>query len=182
MQFISDLSDEHIDFLEPTDRLFPSAQVLTKPIYDEIQDFHSKTLLYTIPMLLACDKALKRFEDLVDIVDRCGYDGAPLHLKIKAYHADVANGVREKSSLKQSDIKELLMPRDWYLKSIDPDGKRPFVEVKLQIVKRAHQYFDSGSPQEVQQAQGHRRPSQSTYHQGDCQGEEEGYVQDRLRR
>ena len=34
------------------------------------------------------------------------------------------------------------MPRDWYLKSIDPDGKRPFGEVKLQIVKRAHQYFD----------------------------------------
>ena len=34
------------------------------------------------------------------------------------------------------------MPRDWYLKSIDPDGKRPFGEVKLQIVKRAHQYHD----------------------------------------
>ena len=98
--------------------------------------------VYTIPMLWVCDKALKRFEDLVDIVDRCEYEGAPLHLKIKAYHADVANGVREKSSLKQSDIKELLMPRDWYLKSIDPDGKRPFGEVKLQIVKRAHQYFD----------------------------------------
>ena len=26
------------------------------------------------------------------------------------------------------------MPLDWYLKSIDPDGKRPFGEVKLQIV------------------------------------------------
>ena len=34
------------------------------------------------------------------------------------------------------------MPRDWYLKSIDPDGKRPFGEVKLQDVKRAHQYYD----------------------------------------
>ena len=34
------------------------------------------------------------------------------------------------------------MPRDWYLKSIDPDGKRPFGEVKLEIVKRAHQYHD----------------------------------------
>ena len=88
-------------------------------------------------MVWVCDKALKRFEDLVDVVDRCGYDGTPLHLMIKACHADVANGVREKSSLKQSDIKELLMPRDWYLKSIDPDGKRPFGEVKLQVVKRA---------------------------------------------
>ena len=34
------------------------------------------------------------------------------------------------------------MPRDWYLKSIDPDGKRPLGEVKLQVVKRAHQYYD----------------------------------------
>ena len=53
----------------------------------------------------------KWFEDLVDIVDRCGYEGAPLHLKIKAYHADVAIGVREKSGLKQSHLTELLMPR-----------------------------------------------------------------------
>ena len=111
------------------------------PIYDEMQDFHSKTLLYTIPMACRCDQALKRFEDLVDIVDRCGVDGAPLHLKIKAYHADVAIGVREKSGLKQSHITELLMPRDWYLKSIDPEGKRPFAEVKKQIAKRAHQYY-----------------------------------------
>ena len=111
MQFISDLSDEHFDFLAPWDGLFPSEQELTKPIYDEIQDFYPNTLLYTIPMLLACDKAVKRFEDLVDIVDLCGYKGAPLHLKIKAYHADFSNSVREKSTLEQSDIKELLMPR-----------------------------------------------------------------------
>ena len=33
------------------------------------------------------------------------------------------------------------MPRDWYLKSIDPEGKRPFAEVKKKIAKRAHQYY-----------------------------------------
>ena len=27
----------------------------------------------------------KWFADLVDTVDRCGYEGAPLHLKLKAY-------------------------------------------------------------------------------------------------
>ena len=78
MQFITDLGDEHVDFLESTRGLFPSKQVLCKPIYDEMQDFHSKTLLYTIPM------SDKWFEDLVDIVDRCVYEGAPLHLKLKA--------------------------------------------------------------------------------------------------
>ena len=66
-----------------------------------MQDFHSKTLLYTIPMAWDLKESDKRFEDLVDIVDRCGYDGAPLHLKIKAYHADVATGVSEKTTLKQ---------------------------------------------------------------------------------
>ena len=106
-----------------------------------MQEFHSKTLLYTIPIAWDNPQSDKRFEDLVAIVDRCGYEGAPLHLKIKAYHADVAIGVREKSGLKQSHITELLMPRDWYLKSIDPEGKRPFAEVKKKIAKRAHQYY-----------------------------------------
>ena len=32
------------------------------------------------------------------------------------------------------------MPRDWYLKSIDPEGKRPLAEVKKKIEKRALQY------------------------------------------
>ena len=139
MQFISDLSKEHIDFLEPSEGLFPSEQERTKPIYDEMQEFHPNTLLKTIPMAWGCDRALKRFEDLVDIVDRSGVDGAPLHLKIKAYHPDVASGVRQKTALKQPGITELLMPRGWYLKSIDPDGKRPFGEVKHLVVKRAHQ-------------------------------------------
>ena len=94
-----------------------------------MQEFHPNTLLYTIPMSVGCDRALKQFEDLVDILDSCGVDGAPLHLKIKAYHVDVANGGRKKTSLKQQDIAELLMPRNWYLKHIDAEGKQPFDEV-----------------------------------------------------
>ena len=81
-------------------------------------------------------EADKWFEDLVDTVDSCGYEGAPLHLKLKAYHADVASGVLEKSCLQRKHVTELLMPRDWYLKSIDPEGKRPLAEVKKKIEKR----------------------------------------------
>ena len=124
--------------------MFPSEQVLTKAIYDEMQEFHPNTLLYTIPMAWGCERALKRFKDLVDIVDSCGVDGAPspLHLKIKAYHADVANGDRQKTLLKEPDVAELLMPRDWYLKNIDQEGKQPFGEVKALVVMLAHQYYD----------------------------------------
>jgi hypothetical protein len=55
-------------------------------------------------------------------------DGAAVNLKIKAYHADVARGDREKSKLKQCKLVELLMPLQWYLKHLDPDGTKPFGE------------------------------------------------------
>ena len=70
MQFISDLSKENYDFLKPTQGLCPSQQVLTKPIYDQMQEFHLKTLLCLIPMSVLFNRALKRFEELGDIVNR----------------------------------------------------------------------------------------------------------------
>ena len=88
-----------------------SQQELTKHIYDLMQEFHSKTLLYTISMSVGCDRASKRFEDLVDVVDRCDLDGTPLHLKIKAYHAEVARGDRQNTQLKQSEIVDLMIQR-----------------------------------------------------------------------
>ena len=115
MQFIADLSDEHFDFLEPTGGLFPSQQVLTKAVYDDMQDFHCKTLLCSCIMAWRPkndDKTPQIFEDLVQALDHSGCDGAPLHLKIKAYHADVAKGLKKKSALKISNVMELLMPRD----------------------------------------------------------------------
>ena len=62
MQFISDLSKEHFDFLKPTEGRFPSKGVLTKHIYDSLQDVHPKTLLCTLSMFVIGDKALARFE------------------------------------------------------------------------------------------------------------------------
>ena len=113
MQFIADLSKEHFDILKPTDGRFPSKAILTKHIYDRMQAVHPKTLLYTLPMSTIGERSLEKFEDsdLVDYADRSGVDGAAVHLKIKAYHADVARGDREKSKLKQCELIELLMPR-----------------------------------------------------------------------
>jgi hypothetical protein len=67
-----------------------------------MQSVHPKTLLCTLPMSTVGDRSLERFEDMVDFVDRSGVDGAAVHLKIKAYHADVARGDQEKTKLKQS--------------------------------------------------------------------------------
>ena len=100
MQFIADLSKEHFDFLKPTDGRFPSKAILTKHIYDRMQAFHPKTLIYTLPMSTIGERSLEKFEDLVDYADLSGVDGAAVHLKNKAYHADVARGGWEKSKLK----------------------------------------------------------------------------------
>ena len=129
-------------FFSPwSEGFFPSQQELTKHVCDRLQEFDSKTLLCSIPMSVGCDWALKRFEELVDDVDRCRVDGAPLHLKIKAYHVDIARGDRQKTQLMQSEIGELLVPQQWSLKHIDPEGKLPFSEVKQLVVQRAYQYY-----------------------------------------
>jgi hypothetical protein len=77
---------------------------------------------------------------MVDFVARSGVDGAAVHLKTKAYHSDVARGDQEKSKLKQSDLVELLMPRQWYLKHLDSDGTKTFREVKEVVARHAYQY------------------------------------------
>ncbi len=108
-----------------------------------IQFDDQKTLLCTLPMSINGDKTLDRFKHLVDFVDRSGVEGAPTHhLKIKVYHADVARGDREKSKLKQCKLAKLLMPRQWYLKHLDPEGTKSFRELKQEVARRVHQYND----------------------------------------
>jgi hypothetical protein len=51
--------------------------------------------------------------------------GAPLHLKIKAMHDVVPEKRGAKSNVFLMDeIAHMLMPSQWFLKSLDPDGKR----------------------------------------------------------
>ncbi len=72
-----------------------------------------------LPMPIIGDKSLERFKHLVDFVHRPDVDGAAVHLKIKAYHADVAREDREKFKLKQCELVELLMQLQWYLKHLE---------------------------------------------------------------
>jgi hypothetical protein len=42
--------------------------------------------------------------------------------------------------LNASEVRKILIPRQWYLKSLNPDGKRPFQAVRGEIVIHAHMY------------------------------------------
>ena len=48
--------------------------------------------------------------------------GAPLHLKVKVHHVDIARGDALRPGLKLDDIMSMVVPRQSYLKQIDPDG------------------------------------------------------------
>ncbi len=74
MQFISDLSKEHFDFLKAMEGLFQLKGVLTKHTYDCIQTVHPKTLLCMLPMSTVGDMSLERFKHMVDFVDCSGVD------------------------------------------------------------------------------------------------------------
>ncbi len=47
---------------------------------------------------------------------------APLHLRILAYHCDRIRA-KEALPLELLDLNTVLMPRQWFLKKLDPDGK-----------------------------------------------------------
>ena len=49
--------------------------------------------------------------------------------------------IARRSGLELSDLSDFL-PRQLYLNDIDPAGKRPLAELRDQIVKRVHQYYD----------------------------------------
>ncbi len=75
-------------------------------------------------------------------IDRSGDEDVPLHLKMKAYHDHIAWGDTQAIKFNISELKKILILRVWYLKSVDPDGKRKFAEVRADIVRREHQYED----------------------------------------
>ncbi len=75
-------------------------------------------------------------------IDGSSDEDAPLHLMIKAYHDDIARGDTQAIKLNASEVRKILIPRPWYLKSVNPDCKRPFAAVRAEIVRRAHMYED----------------------------------------
>jgi hypothetical protein len=78
---------------------------------------------------------------IAERIHRAGEHGTPLHFKIKAYHVDLAHGDVERPGMILEQVAALAIPRASYLRDIDPDGTRPFEDVKKEIKEQASRYY-----------------------------------------
>ncbi len=90
-------------------------------MYDAVQDVHPKTLGACFVLSTATSKANPDvlFRDMLRSVSESGTGKSQLHLKIVAYHDDrLCEGAT--LQLELLDLKQVLMPRQWFLKKLDP--------------------------------------------------------------
>ena len=74
--------------------LFPAKQYITKRIYEKLQSVHYLTLHLSVIFTAIRSKQLAAKNEWDAIAERilmAGESGAPLHLKIRAYHVDIAH-------------------------------------------------------------------------------------------
>jgi hypothetical protein len=69
VKFVSDIGIEHQDFLKSTNGLFLSTGVLTKRIYDQLQEFDRKTLLYSVLLVVMQDTSQHKWEEIAMRID-----------------------------------------------------------------------------------------------------------------
>jgi ribosomal protein S6E (S10) len=135
------LGVEHEDWLAAAGRAnFFRA---TKALYELMQDAHPKTLSCCVVAKAQRGTANDGKGRKLNVrIEAAGEPGAPLHLKIKAYHMDVEGGA-ESAGFPMEEIAVLLMSRQWYqyLNAIDPQGTRPTDDVIKEVTKRATQYY-----------------------------------------
>ncbi len=65
---------------------------MTKCIYDQLQEFDRDTLRYSVVILVGHNNSESKWDEIVMRIHGSGDEDAPLHLKIKAYHDDIARG------------------------------------------------------------------------------------------
>ena len=120
------LGEEHRDRLrrEGDCNAFIRNPTATKSMFDAVQAVHPKTLSACFVMSTATSKANPDvlFRDMVRSVMESGTAKSPLRLKIVAYHDD---RLREGATLPLEllELKQVLMPRQWFLKQLDPKGE-----------------------------------------------------------
>ena len=112
---IEQLGDEHRVFLAKiVANLFPATQIITKRTYDKMQPFHYRTLKLSFICATISSKfrgAQAEWEAIADHIHMSSELGAPLHLKIKEYHVDIARGDAQRPGLKLEDIISMVVPR-----------------------------------------------------------------------
>ena len=127
------LGEEHMQRLidAGTPNAYISDPQPKKAMYDAVQEIHLKTL--SACFLIETSNRLKFpeiiYRDLMEVVMESEIPNAFLHLKIVAAHED---RIREGADtiLHLSDLKMVLMPRQWFLRKLDPDNKLSVPELR----------------------------------------------------
>ena len=104
----------------------------TKEMYDTVQAMHPKTLSVCtiVATYTKCNRDL--YHDMVEEVMKSGHPRAPPHLKVLAYHRNrVAAG--QALPLQLLDLKTVLMPRQWFLTRLDPEGDHPVADLRAML-------------------------------------------------
>ncbi len=143
VSLISQIRTEHRTLLSKHEpNLFPSRQYLTKRIlHDEMQTAHYNTLQFSVLISSVQGKRQTDWDAIAERIHDAGEPGAPLHLKIKAYHVDLARGDVDRPGMILEQIAAMAIPRPSYLRHIDPDGTRPFEDVRKEVKAQAWRYY-----------------------------------------
>jgi hypothetical protein len=109
---------------------FISDPVFPKSLWDEYQDLHPKTLA-CIFVIAGKGRYLdvqlaERIEQIYDMCD----DLTPVHLKIEACHK--ANA--DPGKLTMDKFKTIIIPRQYVLKTLDPDHTKPLDAIRTILV------------------------------------------------
>ena len=105
----------------------------TKAMYDAVQDMHPKTLSCCFVLEPSTRvNTLVILRDLLEVVMESGARDAPLHLKILAMHEDFREAGQD-LIIQLSDLKLVLMPRQWLLKKLDPDNKLTVTQLRAAL-------------------------------------------------
>ena len=123
---IEQLGREHRTFLAKTvANLFPARQVFTKRTWDKIQSVDDRTLQLSVVVTTVPSKqnaVQTEWDAIAERIYRSGEPGAPLHLRIMAFHVDIARNEARRPALKLEELASMVVPRQSYLRRIDPDG------------------------------------------------------------
>ena len=123
-----------------TPNAFIRTPVISKAIFDLMQDVHPKTLICTLLLTATGREPEKKFFDRMQEIMALCEDKTPLHLKIRAWHSNNMRLAVSPGPPRIENCKELLMPRQHLLKTIDPDGTKSVGEVIARLDPLARQY------------------------------------------
>ena len=143
VHFIRCLGAEHENFLKEqgTPGAFTRDPVPSKALWDVVQGVHLKTLSCSIVTVAQHGMADADWLETCDSVLVAGFEDAPLHLRLVAWHEDIASSGEPTSTMRIESMKVILMPRQHLLRRLDPDGDKPVDDVRKQLYDLADKYM-----------------------------------------